>query len=244
MISIITPSYNSKEYILETIKSVQNQSYKNWEMIIIDDCSRDGTLELLEILEKEDSRIKILKNTENKGPGFCRNLGFKVASGEYICLLDSDDLWEEEKLEKQLQFMMEKNCSLSHSAYGFIDESGNKIKDVDISEVLDYKKLLLGNEIKTMGVMMKREITERFSMEDIKHEDYGFFLNILKSGIISHGFKERLCYCRIRRNSLSKNKLKSALWTWKIYRSHERLSIIKSLYYFINYFWRGVVKYR
>ena len=95
MISIITPSYNSKEYILETIKSVQNQSYKNWEMIIIDDCSRDGTLELLEILEKEDSRIKIQKNSENKGPGFCRNLGFKVASGEYICLLDSDDVYIE-----------------------------------------------------------------------------------------------------------------------------------------------------
>ena len=127
LVSIITPSYNSSKYIRETIKSVLSQSYSNWEMIIIDDCSIDNSIEIIKGYSEKDNRIKLIRMTKNSGPAIARNKGIEMAKGKYIAFLDADDLWLPQKIEKQIQFMKEKNLTVTYSSYHTIDENNRYI---------------------------------------------------------------------------------------------------------------------
>ena len=244
LVSIITPVYNSEKYIEETILSVVNQTYKNWELLLIDDCSTDSSYEIIKKY-LVDKRIKYFKNLKNSGPAKSRNIGLENAKGEYVALLDSDDFWTKEKLKSQIEFMKKNNLQLSHGNYYFCDLNGKIIKSIEVDPIIDYKKLLKENQFKTMTMMIKKEVLEGLNFKEIKHEDFAFFLDILKKIKYSMADIDRYdSFCRIGKVSVSSNKFKSAVWTWNIYRKYEKLNILDSLYYFINYIYRGLKKYK
>ena len=148
LVSIITPTYNAEKYIRETLQSVLNQSYQNWEMILADDASTDHTISIIEGFAAKDSRIKLFKLPENRGNGFARNAALEKATGKYIAYLDADDLWFPEKLEKQIQFLKTNNLPFTFSFYDSIDEMGNDLnRRVESPNPLTYKQLFFCNYV-------------------------------------------------------------------------------------------------
>jgi glycosyltransferase involved in cell wall biosynthesis len=244
LISIITPSYNSAPYIKETIESVLQQTYPNWEMIIVDDCSTDDSKEIVKRYIQEDKRIKLISNQENIGVAQSRNRAIEEANGDYIALLDSDDIWVPNKLEKQIELMEEKNILMSFSAYTIIDEKSETIGHYPIKEKVTYSDMLKTSSIGTLTTIYNANKLGKFYFEEIGHEDYVYKLNILKQIDFAQGIKEPLAKYRRVQSSLSSNKIKAALWQWKIYRDIEKIPLIQSIYYFINYAYNGLRKYR
>ena len=245
LVSIITPVYNSQDYLEETILSVLNQTYSNWELLLIDDCSTDNSYEIIKKYLEKDKRIKYLKNDKNSGPAITRNRGIKEAKGEYIAFLDSDDLWYENKLERQINFMQTNNIVISHGDYEMIDENGKYLKSVNTKIELDYFNLLKENQIKTSFLILNHSKIKDIYFPNIRHEDFACFLDILKKyKVKSVKLKEKVGKYRVLTKSLSGNKLKSAMWTWNIYRKYEKLNLFQSIYYFINYALNGVIKYK
>lgn len=243
LVSIITPVYNAEEYLEETILSVINQTYKNWELLLIDDCSTDGSYKIIEKY-LVDERIKYFKNEKNSGPAITRNIGLNEAEGEYIAFLDSDDIWNHNKLELQINYMEKVRIGICHGDYIFIDKNGKKIKEIVTENNISYKILLKENQIKTSFLVIKKELINEVKFPSIKHEDFAFFLEILKKGNTSQKINQIVGEYRIQNASVSSNKLKSAIWTWNIYRRYEKLNLIKSIYYFCNYIYRGMRKYK
>ena len=244
LVSIITPMYNSGKFIKNTIDSVLNQTYQEWEMIIVDDCSTDISPDIVKYYAETDDRIKYIKTDENKGVSNARNIALKNAKGQYIAFLDSDDIWAYKKLENQIKFMKEKECVISFTSYELINEQNEKLgKIVSVPESIDYKTLLKGNILGCLTVMIdKSKLDFEVKMSGVKHEDYVLWLSILKKGYIAYGIDEVLAKYRKSLTSLSGNKLKSAMWTWNIYRNVENIPIYKSIYYFINYSINGIKK--
>lgn len=246
LVSIITPSYKSRDYIAETIKSVQSQTYKNWEMLIIDDNSPDDSNIIIEKFMERDNRIKLIKLDRNQGPAIARNIGISNAKGKYIAFLDSDDLWCPQKLEKQINFMKKNNIYFSYSSYFVIDKSGKTIGKFITRENADYKSLLKTNYIGCLTVIYDCEqIGKIFMPENLdKHEDYVTWLNIIKKIGNAKGIIEPLAYYRVRENSFSASKITVAKYQWKIYREIENLNLFKSMYYYIHYIYNGIKKHR
>lgn len=236
LVSIIVPVYNSEKYIKETIESIKKQTYKNWELILVDDKSTDKSIKLIE--EFKEERIKLLKLERNSGAAVARNTGIEIAKGRYITFLDSDDFWEYNKLEKQVEFMKEKECAFSFSGYQFVDKNGKKNgKIVNVPKTLKYKQALKNTTISTITVMldMKKLSKEDIKMPNVKNEDSATWWKILRKGYIAFGINEVLSYYRRHENTASSNKVESIKNTWKLYRKNENLSIIKSMYYFNCY---------
>lgn len=159
MITIITPVYNCEKLIEETIKCVQYQSYTNWEMILVDDCSTDLSSEIIKKIAKKDSRIKYLKLKTNSGAAVARNTALKNSKGRFIAYLDSDDLWKKSKLEKQIKYMTENNYAFTCTDYEKIDENGNTLKIIRIPQKVNYNLFLRNTIIQTCGVMVDTKIT-------------------------------------------------------------------------------------
>lgn len=244
LVSIITPMYNSEKYIRQTIESVLNQTYKEWEMLIIDDCSSDNSANIVNEYVQIDNRIKYIRVKENKGVSNARNVGLQQARGRFIAFLDSDDIWDYSKLENQIQFMIEKDCTITFTSYELIDEDSNKLgKVIKVPNEVRYNDLLKGNIIGCLTVMIdKSKIDFDIRMSDDRHEDYILWLSILKKSHIAYGIDKILAQYRKSYTSLSGNKIKSAIWTWNIYRNIEKISLYKSIYYFINYIINGIKK--
>lgn len=245
LVSIITPVYNSEKYLRQCIDSVLSQTYSNWELLLIDDCSQDGSIDLIEEY-LVDSRIKLFKNDVNQGPALTRNVGLDNAKGEYIVFLDSDDFWSKDRLENQTSFMMQNNLSISHGSYHFCNLEGKILKTVNVTPKIDYRCLLKGNQFKTMTMMLSKELIGYHRFENIRHEDYAFFLECLKRTEYSLSQENTVdSYCRIGSGvSVSSSKIKSALWTWDIYYKNQKLNMILSCYYFLHYAYNGFMKYR
>ena len=243
LVSIITPVYNSEEYLEETILSVINQTYKNWELLLIDDYSTDNSYKIIEKY-LTDERIKYLRNERNSGPAITRNVGLEKSKGEYIAFLDSDDIWAKNKLELQIDYMKKNSIRICHGDYIFIDKNGKEIKKIITDDILSYKILLKENQIKTSFLIVNKNLIVEIRFPLIKHEDFAFFLELLKKGEISKKIDFIVGKYRIQENSVSSNKLKSAIWTWNIYRKYERLNLLQSVHYFSNYIYRGLRKYK
>lgn len=244
LVSIITPSYNSEQHIKLTISSVLAQTYQNWEMLIIDDCSNDSSVSIIEEYTLDEPRIKLLRNTKNMGVAQSRNKGITASSGDYIALLDSDDIWFPIKLEKQLQFMLDKNILMSYSAYNTIDSNNNILGYFPVKEKTTYSDLLRTSTIGTLTMIYNVRQLGKLYFENIGHEDYLLKLHILKKIPYAQGLNEILASYRIVEKSVSSNKLKAALWQWKIYRDIEKISLCKSIYYFLHYAYYGIFKYK
>jgi len=244
LVSIITPMYNSEKFIEATIKSVINQTYKDWEMIIVDDCSTDNSPNIVKPYAENDSRIKYIRAESNKGVSHARNIAIKESQGQFIAFLDSDDIWDEHKLEKQIDFMIKKDCVISFTSYELMDENNERLdKIINVPSEVDYNTLLKGNILGCLTVVVdKSKLDFEIKMSGVRHEDYVLWLSILKKGYIAYGINENLAMYRKSNNSLSGNKLKSAIWTWNIYKNIEKMPLYKALYYFINYSINGIKK--
>lgn len=245
LVSIITPSYKSSIFIADCIESVLDQTYKNWEMIIVDDVSPDNSNEIIEGYCKKDSRIKLIKLEKNSGPAIAKNRAIEEAKGRYIAFLDADDIWYKNKLEKQINFMNEKNLALSYSSYDLMDEENNNLGFFLTKNKVTYNDLLKTNSIGCLTAIYDVEKVGKVLMPNIiKRQDYGLWLKILKKIDYAEGILEPLAKYRIVKNSVSSNKLIAAKYVWKIFREVEKLSFLQSLYYFCWYIYYGLQKYK
>jgi teichuronic acid biosynthesis glycosyltransferase TuaG len=229
LISIIMPAYNSEKTIRESIKSIINQSYTNWELLIIDNCSADRTYKIIEEY-LDDKRIHYIKNDNNYGVAFSRNVAIKKAKGEYIAFLDSDDLWSKFKLEKQLHFMKKNNYQFTFTSNYIITEDNKIIETYHCPMQLDYKQLLKYNAIHTLTVMVKASILKENLMPNINDEDYATWLLIMKKGVIGYGMPEKLSYFRVTKGSMNSNKLKTLIRAYIVYRRGLNFSCLHSLF--------------
>ena len=244
LISIIIPSYNSATFISQTIESVLAQSYQDWEMIIVDDCSSDNSIDIIKNYTKKNSAIKLITLNKNCGVANARNVGLENAKGDYIAFLDSDDLWDKNKLQEQINFMVHNNIPLSYTSYIKIDEEGKVIGKVIAPEWVDYKKMLKSNYIACSSAIVKRDALYNLYFPPLRlRQDHAFWLSLLKKGIIAYGVNEPLLHYRVRKKSISSNKAVAAYYQWKLYRAFEKLPIYKSVWYFFNYAILGLVKY-
>jgi hypothetical protein len=235
-VSIITPMYNSEAFLSETINSVLNQTYKNWELFLIDDCSTDNTLEIAQSFSSKYTNIELLKNSTNLGAAVSRNLGIGKSKGDFIAFLDADDLWKPEKLEKQLDFIKKYNCDVCFGSYELINEKGEKLnKIVKALPVLSYNKLLKSNYVGNLTGLYDAKTLGKIQTTNLrKRQDWLLWLEaIKKSGNPAKGIQESLAYYRVRKDSMSSNKLKLLKYNYWVYRKGLKFSIIKSIYFFI-----------
>ncbi len=241
LVSIIMPVYNCGAYINETINCVLNQTYSNWELIIVDDCSTDDTKSIIDNYINE--KIKYYKLDYNQGAAHARNIAIEHASGNYIAFLDGDDLWDEHKLEKQINFMITNNYSFTSTLYSRIDENGNYKKWISkYVKRRDYNLLLKrcpGNST----IIYNKDILGKTYIPHIrKRNDYVMWLSIIKKSIYIYELEEVLSFYRIRKNSLSSKKTELVKYQWFVYRKLEKLSFIKSSYLLSLHIIRGVFK--
>ena len=238
MISIIVPVYNAANYIEETIKTVVNQTYQDWELLLVDDCSRDGSAEVIQAAinryEQEGiakGRIRLILKQQNEGAAKARNTGIREARGRYIAFLDADDLWYPDKLLKELTFMQQKEAAFVYCSYQFGDENAVPTgKTARVQRTLTYKEALSRTIIFTSTVLIDTQIVDRelILMPDIPSEDTATWWRILQSGIKAWGLDELLVIYRRPVHSLSANKGKAVKRIWGLYRKQEKMSVIAS----------------
>lgn len=245
VVSIIMPAYNCEQYIEKAIRSVMGQSFRDWELIVIDDGSKDSTRDIIGSLASEDGRIISIPNEKNIGVANTRNRGVEVSRGRYIAFLDSDDIWCPDKLKLQLERLGERGGDLCYCSYSIIDSEDRKAKsDYIVPPSLDFKDLLKENYIGCSTVLLSREMLggQRF-LVDYYHEDYVLWLELLQNGARAVGCTEPLVKWRLIQNSRSFDKRQSAAHRWDIYRKHLRLSWFRSSALFVIYAFNGIRKY-
>lgn len=235
LVSIIMPVYNCEKYVTKAIKSVQEQTYTNWELIIVNDCSTDNSIcKIEEQIKSIKNKVTLINLAENKGVANARNIAIDKACGRYIAYLDADDLWEKEKLYKQINFMKINNIAFSYTSYSRTKEDGSLLKTVEVPGKTNYKDLLRSTIMLTSTIIIdtKTISKEKLKMPNLKiSEDAQTWLDILKSGVVAYGLNKNLAQYRQRKNSTSSNKIKSVKGMWKVYRKYQKMSISKSLYY-------------
>lgn len=240
LISIIVPVYNVEKYIVETMECVEAQTYGNWELLLVEDGSGDGTVERITrfMEERQEPRIRLIRQPSNMGAARARNRGLEEARGRYIAYLDADDLWVPEKLERELRFMQEKNAAFVFTGYEFADEQGRGTgKVVRVPETLNYRQALSNTTIFTTTVMFDTEKIrkEELLMPVIKSEDTALWFRVLRSGYTAWGLDENLVKYRRTGKTLSSNKLEAIRRIWNLYRRSEKLGAVESVYHFC--FW-------
>lgn len=233
LVSVIMPTYNCAKFIGETIESIQEQTYNNWELIIVDDCSTDNTKDVVDKFIKLDKRINYNCLKKNSGAAVARTTAMNLANGEYMAFCDSDDVWEKTKLEKQIEFMKVNNYYFTCTAYEQIDENSNSLgKVIKPKEKCNYNRLLLDCPVGNSTVMYNVEKMGKFEVPNIrKRNDDALWLQMLKKECYIYGMDNVLMKYRIRKNSISSNKFKVIKYHWILYRDVEHLSIPRSLFH-------------
>jgi teichuronic acid biosynthesis glycosyltransferase TuaG len=237
MISIITPMFNNEELIEKTIESVKNQTYKEWEMFIVDDCSKDESLAVARKFIEYDERFNLISLKVNSGAAVSRNTGLEMAKGRYVAFLDSDDLWQPDKLSKQLKFMQENDEWFTYTNYGRIDYTGRILNEgFKIPMNSMYKDLLKNTAIGCSTVMIDRNKAGDFRMP-LKRagQDTATWLMLLRNGGRAAGLNEPLTWYRKTEGSISSNKIKALQRTWDTYRNYEKLTWLRAVYFFSFY---------
>lgn len=240
LISIIVPVYNVEKYIAETIACVTAQTCRDWELLLVEDASSDGTVDIIRHImeEQDDPRIRLLRQPSNMGAARARNRGLQEARGRYIAYLDADDLWVPEKLEHELRFLQERNAAFVFTGYEFADERGRGTgKVVHVPESLSYRQALSNTTIFTTTVMFDTAKIgkDQLEMPVIKSEDTALWFRVLRSGYTAYGLDENLVLYRRAGKSLSSNKLEALRRIWNLYRRSENLSLPRSAWHFC--FW-------
>ena len=242
LVSIITPSYNSAKFIKQCIESVIAQTYTNWEMLIVDDYSSDNSLQILK--KYNDKRIQLIELDKNVGASESRNVAIRKAKGKYIAFLDSDDLWEPQKLEKQISFMQKKDIVFSFSTYQPMSDDESKLYSIiHAPKIVTYSSYLKKTIIGCLTVVIDREKTGGFEMPNIRSShDMALWLLIMRRGFDAYGLDENLARYRIVSTSNTANKWRAAKDVWIVYRQFEKLSFFYSIWCFLNYAFNAIIK--
>lgn len=245
VVSVVMAAHNAERFIEEAIRSVMGQTFTHWELLVIDDGSTDRTDEIVQRLMQEDKRITLLNNEKNMGVAMTRNRGFDLCRGEYVALLDSDDIWHPYKLEKQLARLKEAGADFAYCSYAIVDSDLKKVKDdYTVPDQVSFEKLLRENVIGCSTVLLSRKIVDKHRFQpDFYHEDYVLWLDLLRSGYKAVGCPETLVDWRLIENSRSFDKRNSAKYRWKIYRDHLKLPFFKSTLVFGAYAAASLKKY-
>jgi len=235
LISVVMPLYNCEKYLEESINSVLEQTYQNWELILVDDCSKDNSGSIAVTYEKKDKRVTYYKLEKNSGAAVARNFGIQKANGKILSFLDSDDLWKADKLEKEYHFMKQNDASIVFAAYDLIDEAGNALnKIVHVPKKINYKEHLYNHIIWTSTIMIDIGKLGKFEMPKLRAgQDVATWLLLLKKCDYAYGFDEVLASYRQVQGSISNNWKRRISRTWKIYRESEGFSVPVSAYYYI-----------
>lgn len=247
-VSIITPCFNCQEFLEETFATVTQQSFENWEWILVDDCSTDDSHLKLQELAERDSRIKVFKNEENCGAAVTRNIGLENATGDYIAFLDSDDLWHPKKLELQMADIEKNKVDFSYHDYETVDEAGKHLKEMNLRGTYSAKDLLKYNPFATSSIVVRRGLIVshgiRFKEHLRRRQDYFFWYDAIAASKNVKATGQTLSRYRLgNQNSLSSNKIKMAKIQWKLYRTEFNLGLISSVWYTSNYALHGIKKY-
>ncbi|MFT8320304.1 MAG: glycosyltransferase family 2 protein [Bacillus sp. (in: firmicutes)] len=244
LVSIIMPSYNSRDSIQESIQSILEQTYENWELIIVDDCSTDGTQRLLQMLAMKEKRIQVFCEIENGGAAVARNKALLHAKGRYIAFLDSDDKWKQNKLAVQLTFMKEHQHAFTFTAYEYISAEGVPLgKTVCAPKMVSYQDMLKNTIVGCLTVVVDRKQTGPIKMPNIRtRQDLATWLGILKKGYKAFGISEVLAEYRVGNLSISGNKWRAAQKTWYVYRQVEKLNLLEATWCFSHYAFHAVRK--
>ncbi|WP_200886020.1 glycosyltransferase family 2 protein [Aeromonas caviae] len=242
VVSIIMPLYNSSKYIEESILSVINQSFVFWCLYIVDDCSTDNSLSLVQSLAEKDSRIKIINNSKNVGVAEARNIGIKMAMGKYIAFLDSDDQWSVNKLQSQVK-VLESGYDVVCSNYSTFSESIGFTSSIrTFPREFTYTDMLTGNKIGNLTGVYNQERIGKVFQRQVGHEDYIMWLDVMSRTSKCFCVQDNLAYYRVSEKSLSGNKFKASLWQWNVYRKHLGLGVFKSAYYWHCYVFNALVR--
>lgn len=245
LVSIITPTFNSEKFILETIQSVQNQIYQIWEMIIVDDGSSDTTKSIIQNEMKNDLRIHFFSLEKNVGPAKARNIGINEAKGKYMTFLDADDIWFPDFIENSIQTIHKTGIYFVFSSYRRSNENLEFVySDFIVPKKVIYTDILKTNSISCLTAFIDIEALGKKYMPEInKRQDMGLWLKYLKEIPFAYGIQETKAIYRMRENSLSRNKLNLLKYQWQFYREIERLNVFKSSYYMLQWMSRGFIKY-
>lgn len=245
-VSVIVPVYNCRKFLKHTIASVENQTYQNWELLIVDDASNDGSAEEIDRLAAENPKIKVWHLPENKGVSYCRNFAMRQAQGRYLAFLDADDLWSKDKLAHQLFAMEQNHAPLSHTGYAFMNGKGFvlPVGKVETDSQLDLPTYMKTTQIGMSTVMIDRRQTGDFIFPEDRElcEDARVWMHFLRKNMKFSGINEVLTLYRVRANQLSRNKLKMVANTLKRYWGERNLPAYKRLWYFANYACNGLGK--
>ena len=244
LVSVIMPCYNMESYVADSIASVKQQTYPHWELLIVDDASTDKTVEIVKTLAGQDEKIRFVVKPQHSGIADTRNQCIEMAQGRFLAFLDADDIWHPEKIETQLQTMLDKQVGFTYTTYDWIDEDGHMLnKFINTIGNLDYKKYLRNTIIGCSTVMVDTDIVGKVVVPNFRtSEDTATWLSILKKGHLAYAIDESLVSYRIRRRSASSNKLKASADLWKVYRKNEKLPFFKALYYFGCYAFNAIKK--
>jgi teichuronic acid biosynthesis glycosyltransferase TuaG len=244
-VSVIMPVFNAEPTLRKAISSVLEQTYANVELIVIDDCSNDGSPAIIDDYARRDERVRAIRQAANDGVASARNAGLEMASGAYVAFLDSDDWWAPAKLERQIEAMRRAGAKVCCASYRRVTESGRPLSFVRPPRELTYFELLKSNYIGHLTGIYERSLGE-FSFRRIGHEDYAFWLDILKvaRSAISIGAAEPLAFYTVREGSVSSNKLRAAVWQWRIYRDVVGLGLFDACRFMAHYVVRALIKRR
>lgn len=246
LVSIITPSYNSAKFIAETIQSVQNQTYSNWEMIIVDDGSSDETENVVLSIIENDNRIQFHKLSQNSGPAVARNTGIEKASGDYMTFIDADDIWFPTFIENNIKTIQKTGIPFVFSSYRRANEQLEFVySDFIVPHKVSYTDILKSNSISCLTAFVDiKKLGKKYMPLIRKRQDMGLWLNYLKVIPFAHGIQETQAIYRIRENSLSRKKSDLIKYQWQFYREVENLNVFQSAYYMLHWMYRGFMKYR
>lgn len=245
LVSIITPAYNASHFVTATIESVLAQTYRDWEMLIVDDCSKDDTVQVIERHAAADSRVKLIRHQKNAGPAQARETAIDAAAGRFIAFLDADDLWLPAKLERQLAFMREQDAAFSFTEFRRIEADGHTVgRLIPVPDRLNYRQLLKNTAIATSTALLDRAKTGPFRMTRTYYDDYALWLEITRRGFAAHGMHDDLMRYRVLGASVSRNKTRSARMVWRLYRDIEHLPVPHAAWCFAHYAARAYRKYR
>lgn len=244
-VSVVMPVYNAQRFLKEAIDSVLSQSFSHFELILVDDCSTDASYEIMLQYEKKDIRVRTYKNSENKGVSYTRNFGVSKATHNYVAFIDSDDMWEKDKLQKQMELIGKyPQTDICYTGSAFVDTNSRRSDFVfKVPTKVLYKELLKQNVVSCSSSLVKKEWLTKYPMaHDNMHEDFAVWLSILKDGGVARGVDEPLLVYRVDRNSKSGNKFKSMKMTYRVYK-YMGLNVFERFYYLVFYVLSGIKKH-
>ena len=242
-VTVVMPVYNAEKTVIASIESVLGQTFFSLELIVVDDCSSDATCDLIRRHQSIDQRLRLFRLDKNSGAAQARNKAISEAQGRFIAFLDGDDLWQPEKLEEQLGFMLGRDIAFSYTAYERIDEAGNVIGVMSAPEKLAYNDLLKTNYIGCLSVVYDTFKLGKFYMSvDSGREDYATWLKVLGQIEYAYGLNLVLAQYRVHSSQSSAKKIKMAMETWRLYRNVEHLDVARAFYFFSHYAMRGFMR--